>query len=342
MHHAPTPPYDLASAHDDSTTDISATLYRAAIGTRGQARYLARFQAFDAQGRYRAGWHWPAFGSALNWLIYRGHWRAAAVWCCVAALGSLVVLGGARLVFDASAWQLGAVLALLVAAWSVVWGLWADALFHRLCNRRILHAVSTSDHLAEACARLAQQAGAPGHRVGMAMISTACGAALLASTCAFQTRVDTPASPTLVAAAPALPTVQEPGPTTVVQGAGPSESAHASDPCQGCTPSPATPTPDGPQDPQQLPAALAAQPPAPPSGAGHFAVQVGVFAVGDNAARLTHTLRAHGLAVYVEQIGPQMQQQRVRIGPFKDKEQAQRAAKRVHALKMPAIIVRLP
>lgn len=137
--------------------DVSASLYMAAVGSRGQERYTRLFSAFDASGGPRMDWHWPACVSALNWLVYRSLWLWAVGALVVPALGLLLVLGVARLVFGMSGEMLAPLALTLVVAWSVVCGLFADAVYYKICNRRILLAVESSATIEEARVALATQ-----------------------------------------------------------------------------------------------------------------------------------------------------------------------------------------
>ena len=129
----------------------------AAVGSRGQERYTRLFSAFDASGGPRMGWHWPACVSALNWLVYRSLWLWAVAALVVPALGLLLILGAARLVFGMSGSLLAPLALTLVVAWSVACGLFADAVYYKICTRRILLAVESSATIEEARMVLAAQ-----------------------------------------------------------------------------------------------------------------------------------------------------------------------------------------
>ncbi len=159
--------------------DVSAGLYRAAIGTRSQERYLRLFTAFDARGGPNLQWHWPAFVSALNWLVYRGLWVWAFGLAGVSLLGAIAVFGVAKLVFGAAPMDLGLLALALVGAASLLCGLFADGVYYRICNRRILAAVAASENIEQAQALLAAQAARRGRWPAMALVNA--GIALFAA-----------------------------------------------------------------------------------------------------------------------------------------------------------------
>jgi len=85
-------------------------------------------------------------------------------------------------------------------------------------------------------------------------------------------------------------------------------------PAPACTPLP-VPT-------ARLGGALPPRPPGPPAGSGYL-VQLGVFAAPDNALRIYQQAAAAGQPAHI--------QSRVVLGPFVDREAAERARKRLQA-----------
>lgn len=86
--------------------------------------------------------------------------------------------------------------------------------------------------------------------------------------------------------------------------------------------------------------AAAASPVAPASDlAPGFYINVGVFAVPANGTRAYHKLEKAGLPVFSDgvksQKGPAT---RVRVGPFPTQAKADAAAKKIHALKLDAVV----
>lgn len=79
---------------------------------------------------------------------------------------------------------------------------------------------------------------------------------------------------------------------------------------------------------------LASNKPRPASG-GPYVVQVGAFGEPTKAASLSGDLNKKGFTSYTERAGPVT---RVRVGPFPSKEEADRAAERLRALNMSAVV----
>ncbi|WP_326535495.1 SPOR domain-containing protein [Pseudorhodoferax sp.] len=318
--------------------DVSTRLYRAALGSDPGDRYLRRFQALDAGTAHKLGWHWGACASALVWLAWRGLFGMAALWSCAALLGSVLALGLARLVYGADGAQLAGLLLALALLASLAWGLGAERLYHRLCSRRVLRAVEAHDSIAAACAQL--QRRHPG-RLSRGTASLLPGAAVLALLAALVPPLWPRPTPALAATGP----VPEPQP------AAPEPAAAPSVPLDIVTPPAPTPTEPAAEAPAPAASAPSAEEPpaapaaplvakAPPAMATRYAVQIGVFAQPGNARAALAQLQAAGLAASVDQANAQGHQ-RVRVGPFATRAQAQRAGERVRALGLPAVVVRL-
>lgn len=148
-----------------------------------------------------------------------------------------------------------------------------------------------------------------------------------------------PAAAASAAQAPAsAPTMPEPLPAPVV-------SAPVSNPAP---PTAAELTPPSPLPMATAPSAAppASTPGAPrlpaaaqvPSAAG-FYLNIGLFAVPTNGSNAVHKLEAAGQPVYFEVIdskkGPLT---RVRVGPFAKRADADAAARKIHALKLDAVV----
>ncbi len=355
------------SPEPSPAADISATLYRAAIGPDRGDHYLRRFQARDAGGApapRRLHWHWGGFVSALCWLAWRGLIGAAALWAGAALLGSVLALGLARLVFGAGATQMAWLLAVLALAASLAWGLGAERLYHRLCNRRILAAVAAHASIGAACAALQRQR--PGRAARWAALLALQGTVLLALAGLVlamrplqppppservapgpQAAPAAPAAPAM-ASAPAAALLPVPGPGAEGQAAptpapaasppAPAEPASVADTAAPAQPAPVASAASSAARPRRAPAPA---PSAPAAVAGRHAVQIGVFADPANAQAALDRLRAAGLPARGDAVGPQGRQ-RVRAGPFATREQAQRARERIQALGLPAVLVQLP
>jgi cell division septation protein DedD len=151
----------------------TAELYRAAIGPRGQDYYLRQFTRFDAAGKTGASWHWPAYWSTLNWLIYRKMWGQALAYLAVVLGMALLVFGVGKLLLDyADTTGLLLFLLLLTAAF-VVPGLYANAWYYNFCNEKISAALRATQDVKEACALLAEQASSNKRFLGQASVNVA-------------------------------------------------------------------------------------------------------------------------------------------------------------------------
>ena len=362
VHPTPEPP---------PAADVSALLYRAAIGPDRGGRYLQRFQARDAGGTpapARLHWHWGGFVSALGWLAWRGQIGAAALWAGAALLGSVLALGLARLLFGAGPAALGWLLAGLALAASLAWGLGAERLYHRLCNRRILAAVAAHTSIGAACAAL--QRGQPGRAARWAALLALQGTVLLALAALVLAMRPLPPQPPAqrvaagggaapvvpaMASAPATPLRPAPDPGAPSQAAPiPASAASPLAPAglAPAEPASAEPAPGADTAAPAQPAAVASAPSAaartrrtsaPPQSApaGRHAVQIGVFADPANAQAALERLRAAGLPARGDAIGPHGRL-RVRAGPFATRDEALRASQRIQALGLPAVLVQLP
>lgn len=96
---------------------------------------------------------------------------------------------------------------------------------------------------------------------------------------------------------------------------------------------PATPSPS--------PSPATPAPSAPHALAHGFYVNVGVFAVAQNANAVRGKLDGTGLPIVADTVkSKDAQATRIRVGPFAKRAQAQAAAKKIHALKLDAVVVR--
>jgi cell division septation protein DedD len=72
-----------------------------------------------------------------------------------------------------------------------------------------------------------------------------------------------------------------------------------------------------------------------------FYVNVGVFAVAQNANTVRGKLDGTGYPIVADTVkSKDAQATRIRVGPFAKRAQAQAAAKKIHALKLDAVVVR--
>jgi cell division septation protein DedD len=166
------------------STGVTAELYRAAIGPRGQDYYLKHFLRFDADGKTSATWHWPAYWTTLNWLIYRRMWGWALAYGAALLGLVLLIFGVGKLVFsysDTTAFIL--FLSLLTAAF-VVPGMYANAWFYNFCNQKISAVLRGSAEVQDACDNLISQAGSKQRWYALVSVNVAL-TALLAGVATF-------------------------------------------------------------------------------------------------------------------------------------------------------------
>lgn len=155
------------------TTGVTAELYRAAIGPRGQDYYLRHFAKFDADGKTSASWHWPAYWTTLNWLVYRKMWGWALAYIAALLGLALLIFGIGKLLLDYSdATGLVMFLLFLTAAF-VLPGLYANAWYYNYCSEKISAALRNTAEVKDACAVLSAQASSKRRWVTLASANVA-------------------------------------------------------------------------------------------------------------------------------------------------------------------------
>lgn len=355
-----------APASDNATT----ALYRAALGGRNTARYLAVFAEFDERGLARAHWNTAAGLLSLAWLLYRGLWGRALLYAtAVAALAALA--WWMRPMW--SAWPDGVaagVLGLMVLLAVVVPGLWGDGWLHADVRARMTEAVRRARTVDEACQALAR-----GHRPrhwGLAVAATlalatalwwwsgvgigvepAPGAAPEPLAVATEAPPAEPAQPPSQAVplaspaasepaeSPATPAVADAGAVPTALGAASAAAAPIAAPVAAPLSTASPPVPVSAPAPVEAPVEAKAAPSAAdesvrPRPKGTF-VNVGLFADPANARRVQERLAAAKLPVLVDPVeSSRGTLSRIRVGPFADKAQAEKAAAKVRALGLEA------
>ena len=175
-------PPDLAASLGGGDT---SALYKAAIGTKGQDYYLRQFARFDAAGRTGPNWHWAAYWSTLNWLMYRRMWKHAMVYLAAMLGGALLIFGLGKLAFGYSSTNgLLLFLGFLTASY-IVPGLYANSWFYNFCQDRISTALRDTDTLQAACDALSQEAANKQRLWTLASANVAVLAAIAGSTTFF-------------------------------------------------------------------------------------------------------------------------------------------------------------
>jgi len=137
---------------------VTAELYRAAIGPRGQDYYLRQFTRFEADGRAGTSWNWPAYWATLNWLMYRKMWGWALAYLAAVLGLALLIFGVGKLVLDYSDTSALLLFLLLLTAAFVVPGLYANAWFYKHCTDRITGVLRNTPDVKQAVFELARQA----------------------------------------------------------------------------------------------------------------------------------------------------------------------------------------
>ena len=139
-----------------ATTGLLPQLYLHAVGPVGTAYYERVFTRFETLGRTPPTWNHAAAFCTLGWCLLRGLWRPAAVWSSMALLLAVLVWAGA---FSALPRQAQVSVALLGAiVLCGVPGFFGNGWYYRLVHQQTMHALEESPSLAQAQARLAQQA----------------------------------------------------------------------------------------------------------------------------------------------------------------------------------------
>lgn len=349
-----------APAPENATT----ALYRAALGHGNTPRYLTVFAAFDERGMARARWNTAAGLLSLFWLVYRGLWGRAVLYA--AAVAALAALAWwmrpmwAALPDGVAVGLLGLLLVLAV----VVPGLGGDGWLHADVRARMTEAVRHARTVEEACQALAERRRTERWGVAALLMGSALALAValwwwrgvedgrppaepapavVAAVAAPPADADQPAEPSpspASAALPASPAASEPvaGPVTSAEPvpvpvALPTVAAPVSAPEPVPTPAPAPP----PSQTEAKPTvAAAAAEPIRPRLSGPV-VNVGLFADPANARRVQERLAEARLPVVVDPVeSSRGTLSRVRVGPFADKAQAEKAAAKVRALGLEA------
>jgi cell division septation protein DedD len=345
-----------APAPENATT----ALYRAALGQGNTPRYLAVFAAFDERGMARAHWNTAAGLLSLFWLVYRGLWgRAVLFGAAVAALASLA--WWMRPMW--AAWPDGVavgLLGLLVLLAVVVPGLGGDGWLHADVRARMTDAVRRARTVDEACQALARRRRV--ERWGLVALLLAGALALAVASWWSRSVVEAhpPAEP-----APTEVAAVEAQPADTPKAAEPSPSAADTAPAASPAASEATDAPVASAEPVVValptvaepvsapaPAPAPAPPPAPTEAKPAVAasapeairprlkgpmVNVGLFADAANARRVQERLKAAKLPVVLDPVeSSRGTLSRIRVGPFADKAQAEKAAAKVRALGLEA------
>lgn len=349
-----------APAPENATT----ALYRAALGHGNTPRYLTVFAAFDERGMARAHWNTAAGLLSLFWLVYRGLWGRALLYA--SAVFALAALAWWMRPMWA-AWPDGVavgLLGLLLVLAVVVPGLGGDGWLHADVRARMTDAVRRARTVEEACQALAGRRRA--ERWGVVALLMGSALALAVALWWWRGEEDGPLpaepAPAVVAAVAeppadaAQPAEPSPSPAGTALAASPAASEPVAGTGTSAEPAPvpvALPTVAAPVSaPEPVPMPAPAPPPAQTEAKPTVAtaaaepirprlngpvVNVGLFADPANARRVQERLAAARLPVVVDPVeSSRGTLSRVRVGPFADKAQAEKAAAKVRALGLEA------
>ncbi|OYU44341.1 MAG: hypothetical protein CFE44_13465 [Burkholderiales bacterium PBB4] len=343
----------------------TTALYRAAIGPVGGAYYLPLFTQWELEHTLPLRWNWAAAFSTLAWLIFRKMGLQAIAYLAAVIFSVLLVFGIGPLFVDFSPPALWGWAGSLLLVSVVVPGLWANHWYHAACSKRMTAALKTHSDVAQACEALSQQAS-PRRRawsIAGAQALVIVSAGLIAAQFAVwnaqvapRTRVqDIPTSATASSPQTASGRVSEAAPaalpaalpaSTAAVPAPPSSAATGTPPVLPAS-APAKTASAPPAEPKAAPAAAlghasspAVRPAVPsPKPQGAFGVNVGLFAMPDNAQTAARKIEAAQLPVLQDTLdmprGPRI---RVRAGPFESREKANDAAARIRALGLDAVV----
>ena len=166
----PTAP-PVATTLDNAPESATTGLYRAALGAINLDYYLPLFIRFEVADRGSPGWNWAACLYTMNWMAFRGLWRAAFIYGLSIAGAVLLVLGMGRLVFQFSELLQTALLAMLVVLGFGLPGVYGNSLLHAATRKKMAHALAVSHTMQEACTLLSQQAASKKRFIWLAVVN---------------------------------------------------------------------------------------------------------------------------------------------------------------------------
>lgn len=363
---------------DDTGVSATTALTRAALGPISIDYYLPIFTRFEVADRGGASWNWAACLYTFNWLIFRHMWGAAVTYAAVVWCAVLVLIGFGLLVPDYADTLAVSLWAGFVTLSFALPGVYGNQLLHATTRKKILHALTVSTTLKDACEKLSLQAASRQRFIwqvvtNMLLLSAVAGAYMVLSDIGEPARkalfrdekanaaerVNKKPTPITVAA-PNL------APALVLAASAPALAASSRQEVLPSKPEPAQANASAPQaDIAAMDAAtlryvprrplvvstVASAPVVPVSAASaqsspHAAVKyyinVGLFANDWNARYAQARLVDAGLVSFRQAlITSKGKLTRVRVGPFESKVEADAAAKKIHKLKLDAVVIQL-
>jgi cell division septation protein DedD len=324
-------------------SDVTSALYRAAIGPIRTDHYLRLFTRFEAADRPGIHWNWAASLCTLNWMAFRRLWGTALAYVGALVGLALLIFGIGRLVFQLSGMaQFALMLAFSILAF-VVPGLFGDAAFYIHCRKKMTQALQANDQVEDACAVLQRRASTRRRMIGLALVNLVLLGALAGLYSVF-TEVstlansalhrDTPGNLAIGRATEAVPTPNT-APTPLATPASAPSIPTSAPPSAPPEPAAAASSPTVPASAPHVPTRVPTK-----AAASHYVINVGLFAKDDNASNAHAKLVDAGLPSFTQVLETSKgKRTRVRVGPFETEAQAQEAVKKIHALKLDAIII---
>lgn len=320
-------------------TDATQALYKSVIGPINQSYYLRVFTHFDAKGKTGILWHWPACLSTLNWLVFRKMWGTAAWVAGLFLCLMLAVFGIGKLVFTYSEATERILAGVSLVLAFVLPGMYANAAYYRFCERTINSVLVTGVSVTEACGILTRRSSSRKHFLGLATLNLVV-LAMLSTLVAWSPGVYLEEEKLLTATEMPPELIPVASPVAVVTSASVAASA------------PAVPFPVEPSSVASAPLPVPVPVPVPTAStpasstprpvAQQYFIQVGAFAKLENARKTITQLQSMGLdagaAPVVVRDG---RLTRIRVGPFKTRAEASKAADQIKAQGLPALFVKL-
>jgi cell division septation protein DedD len=365
---APNPADASRTTLDASEASATTELYRAAIGPINTDRYLRIFEGFEAADRSTPHWNWAAALITVNWMAFRGLWGAALAYLGTVAAAVLLLFGIGRLVYSLSNEALWAMSAGLLLLSIVIPGLWGNAMFHAASRKRMAQALSANNTVPQACTMLLRGASSRNRLIWIALANAGLVALVLgfalnmpkthrphATTMETSGSVQGPvlaAAPEPAGVASALLPASAPASAPVSMPVVLAASAPATMPSAPVLAAPELPAPAPAQvqekRAEQAPVKAKPTPAAPatksaPSSGPKFFANAGLFANETNAKNAHAKLVDAGMAAFTQEVtGPRGTFTRVRVGPFKTREEAVAAVMKIRSLGLDAEIVNPP
>lgn len=158
----------IASSNDKVSTEPKLGLvsdnnedpqkyYEAAIGYKNTGYYLSRFSRFDSEG-VGVSWNWPAFFVSFYWLLYRKMWAWALLYFLLPI--PLAIFGA--VLSPISEIAVGLVYVAYLAGIFILFPMYANALYYRHLNKKILKAKNFSDDKEKRLRMIAAEGGTSG------------------------------------------------------------------------------------------------------------------------------------------------------------------------------------